>query len=114
MKFLVTVAFGAGIFVIVCNAYCFSTDNKVEPGKEPKGCFYRKKMYSLNSQFRTTNCLDCTCKSDGNMDCCSAYGTPVNYDKERCHFKFDQQACMYKLIPNEDPTKQCESYGMVG
>ncbi|XP_056386391.1 beta-microseminoprotein-like [Hyla sarda] len=79
-----------------------------------QGCYYRRKMYPLKSQWRTKTCMDCTCSSDGSYECCSAYGTPVRYDKERCKFVFDQKECVYKLIPNEDPAKQCESYAMVG
>ncbi|XP_040292833.1 beta-microseminoprotein-like [Bufo bufo] len=91
-----------------------SGDTKVKPGTEPKGCYFRKKMYQLNSQWRTKDCFDCSCDSNGKFKCCTAYGKPVNYDKERCKFVFDRKNCVYNLIPNEDPTKQCESYGMVG
>ncbi|XP_077113266.1 beta-microseminoprotein-like [Ranitomeya variabilis] len=114
MKFLLAIAFGTGILVVVCNAACFSSESKIEAGREPKGCYFRKKMHPLNSQWRTKDCLDCSCNSYGSYKCCTAYGRPVNYDEERCKFVFDKKDCEYKLIPNEDPNKQCLSYGMVG
>ncbi|XP_069835238.1 beta-microseminoprotein-like isoform X2 [Dendropsophus ebraccatus] len=114
MKFLVAVAFGALTLVVICNAGCLRGKGKIKMGEEPKGCYFRKKMHLLNSQWRTKDCMDCKCDSYGSYECCTVYGTPANYDKERCKFEFDQKQCVYKLIPNEDPTKQCESYGMVG
>ncbi|XP_069836606.1 beta-microseminoprotein-like isoform X2 [Dendropsophus ebraccatus] len=114
MKFLVALAFGAGILVVACNAFCFNGLSKGVHGEEPAGCYYRKRIYPPNSQWRTKDCLNCTCGSSGRFECCSAYGKPVNYDKETCKFVFDKKECVYKLIPNEDPTKQCQSYGMVG
>ncbi|XP_056388328.1 beta-microseminoprotein-like [Hyla sarda] len=111
-KFLVAVAFGAGILIVVCNAGCLRGESKTK--LEPKGCYFRKKIYPLNSHWRTKDCMDCTCDSHGNYECCTIYGTPGNYDKERCKFVFDKKECVYKLIPNKDPTKQCETYGMVG
>ncbi|KAM4034916.1 beta-microseminoprotein-like [Anomaloglossus baeobatrachus] len=114
MKFLITIAFGTGILVVLCNAACFRKESKIKAGGEPEGCYFRKKMHPLNSQWRTNDCLDCSCYSSGSVECCTAYGRPVNYDEERCNFVFDEQDCEYKLIPNEDPNKQCESYGMVG
>ncbi|XP_040293136.1 beta-microseminoprotein-like [Bufo bufo] len=114
MKYLVAVVFGAGILVAISNAACFRSDNKIIFGQEPKGCYFGNKMHLLNSEWRTKDCWDCTCNSVGNYRCCTAYGRPVNYDQKRCKFVFDQKECKYKLIPNEDPTIQCESYGMVG
>ncbi|KAG8551983.1 hypothetical protein GDO81_004362 [Engystomops pustulosus] len=114
MTFLVTLAFGAGILVVACNAACYRSGIAVTFGEEPEGCYHRRKLYPLYSQWRTKTCYDCRCFGDGNYECCQVHGTPVNYDKERCHFEFDKEKCVYNLIPNEDPTKQCQSYGMVG
>ncbi|KAG9462996.1 hypothetical protein GDO78_022644 [Eleutherodactylus coqui] len=113
-KFLLTIAFGAGILVVFCNAACERGLSELKPGEKPEGCYVKGQMYPLNSKWRTKDCWDCTCGSSGDYECCTAYGTPVNYDPERCKFVFDQKNCVYKLIPNPDPTKPCESYGMVG
>ncbi|XP_069836608.1 beta-microseminoprotein-like isoform X3 [Dendropsophus ebraccatus] len=110
MKFLVAFTFGAGILLVACSAECFMGETNPEKGE---GCYYRKRMHPPGSQWRSKNCMDCTCGSDGHFTCCSAYGRPVNYD-ETCKFVFDKKECVYKLIPNEDPTKQCQSFGMVG
>ncbi|XP_071985552.1 beta-microseminoprotein-like isoform X2 [Engystomops pustulosus] len=114
MKFLVALAFGAGIFLVTCNAACFSNDNKIKPGQKPKGCNYDGVMHPLNSKWRTKNCFDCWCLSNGNYKCCQAYGTPVNYDKKNCISVFDSKNCVYKVTRIDDPTTECEIYGMVG
>ncbi|XP_066456697.1 beta-microseminoprotein-like [Eleutherodactylus coqui] len=114
MKVFVAVAFGAGILVVLCSAACYRSDIEVIAGQEPKGCYFRKKMHPLNSEWRTKDCLDCTCGSSGDYECCTAYGRPVDYDPDRCNFVFDRKDCVYKLIPNSDPNRQCTSYGMVG
>ncbi|XP_071986882.1 beta-microseminoprotein-like [Engystomops pustulosus] len=113
MKFLVAFAFGAGIFVVLCDADCFLSDPKLTEGETPTGCLYEGTLYPLNSKWRK-NCYDCTCYGDGNFGCCAAYGYPVNYDKEKCKFVFDEEKCEYVLIPNEDPTIECEDYMLIG
>ncbi|XP_071986976.1 beta-microseminoprotein-like [Engystomops pustulosus] len=109
MRFLVAVAYGAGIFVFFCDADCYRSNVKLKKGETPTGCFYKDTMYPLNSKWRK-NCTDCTCFSNGNYECCLAYLTPGEYDKEKCKFVFDDKKCEYVLIPNEDPTKKCEDY----
>ncbi|XP_063819768.1 beta-microseminoprotein-like [Pseudophryne corroboree] len=112
MKYIVAVVFGAGVFFTVCNASCMTISPK---GRQARlGCFYEGQLYKLDSSWRTEDCMDCGCQLNGVISCCTAYGTPVSYDPETCNFVFNKKTCEYELMPNEDPTKKCEKYGMVG
>ncbi|KAG8551985.1 hypothetical protein GDO81_004364 [Engystomops pustulosus] len=84
------------------------------PGEKIKGCTYGDIIYPFDSKWRTEECYDCWCFSDGNYKCCQAYGTPVDYDKENCISVFDRKNCVYKVTRIDDPTTECEIYGMVG
>ncbi|KAG8551981.1 hypothetical protein GDO81_004360 [Engystomops pustulosus] len=111
MKFLAAVTFGIGILVVVCDA-CIRSNVKLKKGETPTGCFYKSTKYPLDHKWRQ-NCYDCTCFKNGNYECCPAFGTPAEYDKEKCKFVFDEKECEFVLVPNEDPTVECEGYSMV-
>ncbi|XP_069837947.1 beta-microseminoprotein-like [Dendropsophus ebraccatus] len=115
VKYLVALILSVGIFATLCNAACsISSPPELNEGEKPKGCLHKGKLYELGAEWRGEDCLDCSCSLGGMKRCCGNFMKPVNYDPERCVFKFNKETCEYELIPNEDPEKECLSYGTVG
>ncbi|XP_072280579.1 beta-microseminoprotein-like [Pyxicephalus adspersus] len=113
MKFFLAIVVIAGTYLIVCDAACMHQLPEAEFKKPPQGCHHEGKLHPLGESWRTKSCWDCSCDMRGQLDCCQAFGTPVTKDKN-CKFRFDQKACEYVLIENEDPEKKCKEYVMVG
>ncbi|KAG8551980.1 hypothetical protein GDO81_004359 [Engystomops pustulosus] len=105
--FLVIALFGVGIIVGICNAACFNTGPKARRGREPEGCDLNGKIYKYGSSWRTRDCMDCSCSTDGSLHCCQVGGRPVKYDKEKCTVIFDKDNCKYHVVRNDDPCKTC-------
>ncbi|XP_056386389.1 beta-microseminoprotein-like [Hyla sarda] len=73
-KYLVALILCAGILVTLCNASCFfAPPPDLMEGETLKGCFHEGKLYELDSDFRAEDVLDCSCYSDGSMQCCVNY-----------------------------------------
>ncbi|XP_075207796.1 beta-microseminoprotein-like [Anomaloglossus baeobatrachus] len=110
MKYsLVIVLFGAGIFVGACNAYCFIQETEGNPG----GCILDGELHKSGSSFRTKDCLDCHCHSDGSMNCCNNIPRPVGYNQERCKEIFYKEACVHLAVRKDNPKKTCK-HALVG
>ncbi|XP_073541774.1 beta-microseminoprotein-like isoform X2 [Phyllobates terribilis] len=115
MKCLVSLLLSAGVFIGLCNASCYSAlPPALIEGETLKGCLHDQKLYQLGAKWRDDNCLDCSCNLNGVKTCCTCANKPVNYDPERCFFKLNKKTCKYELMPNEDPEKQCLTFGSVG
>ncbi|NWI19834.1 MSMB protein, partial [Crypturellus soui] len=67
----------------------------------------------FGSQWRTKNCLDCSCGTEG-IRCCSSYATPVDFDREKCERIFQKKTCSYKVVKKDDHTKECPVFAWVG
>ncbi|NXP20838.1 MSMB protein, partial [Scytalopus superciliaris] len=71
------------------------------------------KLHEFGSQWRTEDCHDCTSSRDG-ISCCTSYGTPVHYDKEKCESIFNKQTCSYTVVEKNDHSKECPVHSWVG
>ncbi|KAG8551986.1 hypothetical protein GDO81_004365 [Engystomops pustulosus] len=115
MKYLVDLILSACIFITLCNASCMYTEPpELKEGLTLKGCERNGKLHNFGTEWKDEDCYECQCLQNGSLKCCINIEKPSNYDPERCFFEFDKKACKYKLIPNEDPEKQCLSYSVVG
>ncbi|XP_002936005.1 beta-microseminoprotein isoform X5 [Xenopus tropicalis] len=112
MKCILAFVIALCILVTACNAACERSMPVL--GLAHRGCLYDKELHKLGSKFRNENCQDCTCSMDGSLECCQAYGTPVDYDKEKCEAIFNKEACLYNVVEKKDHSKECEVYAMVG
>ncbi|NXD13813.1 MSMB protein, partial [Nothocercus nigrocapillus] len=70
-------------------------------------------LHQFDSQWRTEDCLDCSCGKHG-MRCCSSYVTPVAFDEEKCERIFQKLTCSYKVVEKADHTKECPVSAWVG
>ncbi|KAM4032584.1 beta-microseminoprotein-like [Anomaloglossus baeobatrachus] len=112
-SFLVIALLGAGIFVGVCNAYCFEQLPEANiDGGDPEGCIHEGEVHKLGSSWRL-NCVDCDCSEDGSMRCCSTSGRPVGYNKVKCEVIFDEETCIHRVVRKDNPNKTCK-HAMVG
>ncbi|KAM8923979.1 beta-microseminoprotein-like [Pelodytes ibericus] len=116
MKCVVAALVAVGILVTTCNAACarqrISNSNEL-PHETPKGCIYKGQLHDFGTHWRTEDCLDCSCSFDM-MECCTAYGRPVSYDRKTCFALFDKKACSYSVLKKKDPSQWCDAYAMVG
>ncbi|NWJ04905.1 MSMB protein, partial [Crypturellus undulatus] len=76
------------------------------------GCILRGKLYPFGRIERTQDCLSCNCNQD-EINCCSLYHTPVNYDKEKCEVVFNKITCNYDVVEKDNPSKECFVYSRV-
>ncbi|XP_075697640.1 beta-microseminoprotein-like isoform X2 [Rhinoderma darwinii] len=123
MKYLLVIAFfGTGILVGVCNAACSflmpsNTHMDGDPGSKltatKKGCINNGDIHEYGSNWRTEDCMDCSCYADGSMRCCTAFGTPANYNKEKCIAIFDKEACAYSVVRKKNRNINCK-HALVG
>ncbi|KFO86883.1 Beta-microseminoprotein J1, partial [Buceros rhinoceros silvestris] len=70
-------------------------------------------LHEFGSKWRTDDCLDCSCSKSG-ISCCTSYGTPVDYDTEKCIKIFNKETCTYKVVEKDDHSKECVVTGWVG
>ncbi|KFP60010.1 Beta-microseminoprotein, partial [Cariama cristata] len=69
-------------------------------------------LHEFYSYWRTDNCFDCFCSTDG-IDCWSSFVKPVVYD-EKCVSIFNKETCTYKVVEKADHSKECPVYQRVG
>ncbi|CAN8216370.1 unnamed protein product [Coccothraustes coccothraustes] len=100
-----------GITVTLGDAYCWSKIYK--PGEAKNGCMINGKLYPFGRIERTEDCYTCSC-SEGGMECCSLFFTPVSYDKKRCKVVFNKKLCDYEVVQKDDPSRKCIVYSRVG
>ncbi|XP_077309859.1 beta-microseminoprotein-like [Lithobates pipiens] len=108
-KYLVAAVLCVGFILAVCDAGCF-----LEPPPKLKsdqktlsGCVFGGKLHELGSQWITEDCMDCSCSSDGSVGCCGKLDLPMPVDRNRCGYIEDMKTCTWRLVSNEDPTKDC-------
>ncbi|NXI68702.1 MSMB protein, partial [Anseranas semipalmata] len=70
-------------------------------------------MHEFDSQWKTADCLECSCSTDG-ISCCSIFATPTSYDKEKCVSIFNKETCAYEVVEKDDHSKVCPVYEWVG
>ncbi|NXG69963.1 MSMB protein, partial [Baryphthengus martii] len=71
------------------------------------------KPHVFGSEWKTDDCLDCSC-SRGGISCCTSFATPADYDKEKCMSIFNKEICTYKVVEKNDHSKECPVKGWVG
>ncbi|NXJ07117.1 MSPA protein, partial [Odontophorus gujanensis] len=69
--------------------------------------------HEFGSQWKTEDCFECSCLRSG-ISCCTTYGTPVNFDEEKCVSIFNKTACAYEVVEKADHSKTCEVREWVG
>ncbi|XP_077310513.1 beta-microseminoprotein-like [Lithobates pipiens] len=109
MKYLVAAILCVGFILSVCDAFCM---NQPPPmlkygQKHLRGCVFEGKLHKLGSKWITENCMDCSCRSDGSVGCCSKLGLPMEFDRNRCEYIEDKKTCTWRVVSKEDPTKDC-------
>ncbi|KAM4897001.1 beta-microseminoprotein-like [Sylvia borin] len=95
-----------GSTVTLSAAFCFVVPQV--PGRLYKGCMMNGKLYPLGLIARTQDCYRCSC-DEAEMECCSLFLAPVNYDKENCKVVFSKKRCDYDVVQKDDPSKMCNS-----
>ncbi|XP_019357654.1 PREDICTED: beta-microseminoprotein-like [Gavialis gangeticus] len=110
-RFLVCI-FLLVLSVSLCNAACYFT--LLEPGAPTPGCVDKNgKLHGFNTQWKSEDCLACSCSEDG-MECCDIAFRPVDYDEEKCESIFNKDTCSYKVVEKNNPSIECEFHGVVG
>ncbi|KYO25154.1 beta-microseminoprotein [Alligator mississippiensis] len=110
MKHFLVCIFPLVLSVSLCNAACFI--QSMEPGVP--GCVDDQgKLHAFNTNWKTDNCLDCSCSEHG-MDCCDIGGRPAGYDEEKCESIFNKDTCSYTVVEKNNPSKECEVHAWVG
>ncbi|NXI19364.1 MSMB protein, partial [Irena cyanogastra] len=89
---------------------CWRIKHKPEEAKN--GCTMNGKLYPFGRIERTEDCYTCSC-SEGGMDCCSLFHTPVGYNKEKCKVVLNKTSCNYDVVQKDDPSKKCFVYSRV-
>ncbi|XP_041426640.1 beta-microseminoprotein [Xenopus laevis] len=111
MNFVLASVIAFGLLVTGCNAFCYTRDPK---GGETKGCLYKDELHGLGSNFRTKDCMDCSCGMDGTMICCQVYSTKAEYDKENCIAVLNKKACSFRVVQKKNRSRECEILAMIG
>ncbi|NXD29180.1 MSMB protein, partial [Spelaeornis formosus] len=76
------------------------------------GCMVNGKLYPFGRIERTEDCYTCSC-SVGEVNCCSLFHTPVDYDKKNCKVVLNKKSCNYDVVRKNDPSKRCPVYSRV-
>ncbi|XP_073442044.1 beta-microseminoprotein-like [Dendrobates tinctorius] len=114
-KCLVALLLCAGVFIALSDASCYSAQPQAgNEGETLKGCVHDGKLYEGGAKWRDDDCLDCSCRENGEKMCCTSYDRPTQYDEEKCTLKFNKETCNYEVISKEDPEKRCMTFGSVG
>ncbi|KFV82845.1 Beta-microseminoprotein, partial [Struthio camelus australis] len=74
---------------------------------------FEGKLHKFGSQWKTKDCMDCSCSREG-IGCCTSYMTPVTYDSEKCESIFNKLTCSYNVVEKADHSKECPVFEWVG
>ncbi|XP_030060759.1 beta-microseminoprotein A1 [Microcaecilia unicolor] len=112
-----TLAFG--ICISLCDGSCFQSEPELEIDSNgnpvtPTACVEQDgTRHDLDTTW-VSNCMDCSCGTDGSVSCCTNFATPVGYDEDNCEAFFDENSCSYTVVKKDDPKETCEVTAYVG
>ncbi|XP_071987319.1 beta-microseminoprotein-like [Engystomops pustulosus] len=78
--------------------------------KDPTGCYYEGEFHKSDSNWKSNDCMECSCIKDGSVKCCAIVLKPVKYNKKKCTAIYDQDNCVYHVVRNDNPCKTCPSH----
>ncbi|XP_038600213.1 beta-microseminoprotein-like [Tachyglossus aculeatus] len=111
MKSFLGLLLVVAISVRLCNGACYVMPNAAG---ESRGCEDSDgMMHEFNSNWKTENCLSCSCSRAG-INCCSLVSTPFGYDEVKCKEVFHKESCTITVVEKDNPTKTCQIKGAVG
>ncbi|XP_053547578.1 beta-microseminoprotein [Bombina bombina] len=113
MKFLVTLALALAVVVALSNAACYRGKLTKDFRTGNTGCLMNEKLHSIGDQWKTEDCLECSCSSGGSQ-CCTTYFTPAGFNTEECESIFDKASCSYNVVKKDDHSVTCEFTEMIG
>uniref|UniRef100_A0A8C7KF33 Beta-microseminoprotein n=1 Tax=Oncorhynchus kisutch TaxID=8019 RepID=A0A8C7KF33_ONCKI len=84
---------------------------QAKPGM--RQCLYDKDgtLHDIGSRWKTSDCMNCYCQANGDMQCCQAYSEPTRFPDD-CMMEFDQKACKYNVFKKTDRSTSCPIYGV--
>ncbi|KAM3914021.1 beta-microseminoprotein-like [Leptodactylus fuscus] len=112
MKVLLVLGVVLTISVALSSAQCYTDDLKADLKTRKRVCEYKGAFYDIGTDW-TSGCERCSCHKRG-MECCPTMQIPVNYDKENCEAILNKETCSYTVTRKDDPSVECEVYGVIG
>ncbi|XP_056386400.1 small serum protein 2-like [Hyla sarda] len=110
---LVTCLLAYSFLVSVCNGACVDREPKLSSlGEKPDGCMDGDIKRDLDSTWLKEGCMECTCDSNGLINCCSRTLEPILEDKA-CEAILNQTTCTYSIKRKDNSPEPCISLGFM-
>nr|XP_006118216.1 beta-microseminoprotein-like [Pelodiscus sinensis] len=110
MKCLLGFLLALGLWVTLCDAYCYFRLN--DPATFTKGCLDDGELHKFDSTW-ISNCHRCYCSQNG-IRCCSVFHSPREFDEEKCESIFSKETCTFTVVEKADHSKTCIVQGWAG
>ncbi|XP_073537522.1 beta-microseminoprotein-like [Phyllobates terribilis] len=114
MSSLVTFVLGYSFLVTLSNGVCVNRESRLSSsGEKPDGCMDEDIKRAINSTWFKDECLNCTCDSHGEINCCSRMMKPVLNDPTACKATLNKSSCTYIISRRDNSTGPCETMALM-